>query len=450
LENNISVHHVFESLRKAGEEVVLFEGGFGAEVWSFVGVVNKKVKVPRGEEAFEFMRKFIKKNKSQNKKSSWEKLDKNASPFKSGFVGFASYDLGAKWQGIKQKVKKDIDCPDAHFVYVDRVFAFSAAKTLSPSACGSPARSTRAIPSPTSNLTYKQYFSKLRTIKKYLFSGDTYQVNFSQRFSAPFKGDAFELYKKITNINPSPFQFFMETPQFAVISNSPERLFKISQNGEIETRPIKGTVPRGKNAAQDRANIKRLLASDKERAELSMIVDLERNDLGKICVPGSVKVTAHRTVEKYSHVIHTSSTVRGKLEKGKDWLDALRALFPGGSITGCPKKRTMEIIDELEDFKRGVYCGSAGYIDLSGRCDFNIMIRTLFLEKGSKPKHRQNCKISRHFDNFSKFLPGEESNLFFHSGGGIVVDSDPKKEYEETTHKANALQRAISESRRVE
>ena len=264
-----------------------------------------------------------------------------------------------------------------------------------------------------------KYLKKLSQIKKYLFKGETYQVNFSQSFKVPFLGDAFELYKKISSINPSPFQFFLETSYFSVISNSPERLFSI-KNGIIETRPIKGTVPRGRDAREDAANIRKLLKSGKEAAELAMIVDLERNDIGKICVPGTVKVTEKRTVEKYSHVIHTVANVRGKLEPNKDWLDAVYALFPGGSVTGCPKKRTIEIIRELEEEPRGLYCGSAGYIDLSGECDFNIMIRTLWLEKNKKG-----------------------NMLKFRSGGGIVVDSNPEKEYAETMNKAQALTSAI-------
>ncbi len=392
---------------KIFEDIVLLEGGD----WSFVCIVNKKVRVPKGEEGLLFMRKFLKENYKAKKAGD--------APFTGGFVGFLSYDLGVKWQGVKQRVKKDKMCPSAHFVYTDNVIAIPSG-TLAGSREG-----YAKIPTPSSNITYKEYAQKLRAIKKYLFSGDTYQVNFSQRFTAPFSGNAFDLYRKITKINPSPFQFFMETPKFAVVSNSPERLFRIGPNGIIETCPIKGTVPRGKTAAEDRANIKRLMKSEKEHAELSMIVDLERNDLGKICVPGSVKVTDHRAVEKYSHVIHTVSKIRGKLERKCDWLDALHALFPGGSITGCPKKRTVEIIDELEDYERGVYCGSAGYVDLSGECDFNIMIRTLFLDK-------------------VKNRPGAESQrLIFNSGGGIVVDSDPKKEYEETLHKAKALTSAI-------
>ena len=179
---------------------------------------------------------------------------------------------------------------------------------------------------PKSNLSRRQYFGKIKQIKKYLYDGETYQVNFSQKFSAPYRGDALNLYGKMTKINPSPFQFFMASPSglydWAIISNSPERLFRIQNlpKGKIiETRPIKGTAPRGKTAAEDKKNVERMLASAKEKAELEMIVDLERNDLGKICKPGTVEVNENRVVEKYSHVFHTVSNVCGVLRSDCDF-----------------------------------------------------------------------------------------------------------------------------------
>lgn len=361
--------------------------------WNFFCVVNKKVKVPEGEKGLLFMREFLRKHKRRKKRGE--------PPFTGGFVGFLDYES------------------KAHFFYTDKVTAVKNHRFEAAATAANDKKNTEYDAQLQPSLTQKQYIRKIQRIKDYLYSGDTYQVNFSQKFTVPYRGEAFDLYKKLTAINPSPFQFFMETPGWAVISNSPERLLRI-RGRVIETRPIKGTVPRGRNAKEDTKNIKKLLASEKEAAELAMIVDLERNDLGKICVPGTVKVTEHRTVEKYSHVIHTVANVRGVLEDGRDWLDAIYALFPGGSITGCPKKRTMEIINRLEGEPRGVYCGSAGYIDLSGDCDFNIMIRTLWLDKKKKPHE-----------------------LVFRSGGGIVVDSDPEKEYEETIHKAAALVSAI-------
>ncbi len=378
----------------------------------FVGHVDRSIKVPPGEEGLLFMRDFLRKNYRPRKLGD--------PSFAGGFVGFVSYDLGAKWMGMEH----DPVCPDAHFVYIDKVFAFQEEShpQLFPAVASSPNLSV--------NLTKDEYTSKIARIKEFLNAGETYQVNFSQKFQAPYRGDAFELYQKITAINPSPYRFFMEADDFAVISNSPERLFRITlrqaqRDRIIETRPMKGTMPRGKTEEEDIQNIHKLLASEKERAELAMIVDLERNDLGKLCETGTVEVNEDRVVEKYSHVIHTVSNVRGILAQQYDWYDALRAMHPGGSITGAPKKRTMEIIQELEGESRGAYCGCAGYIDLSGECDFNIMIRTLWLDK------KKNGGI-----------------LTFRSGGGIVVDSDPQKEYEETLHKAAAFFTAIYASPR--
>lgn len=409
LNPNTQFWFLFNNIRQSGKQAVLLESGAGSGQWSFIGVVNENVKVPQGEAALDFMEIFLQKHKRKRKRGE--------PPFASGFVGFLSYDLGAKWQGIKSRYSA---CPEAYFVYVDEVIAIRGDGRLWHGHKAGTSRGNLAA-EPQSNFT--RYFQKIRAIKEYLYSGDTYQVNFSQRFNAPYYGDAFEIYKKVTAINSSPYQFFLETPDFAVISNSPERLFKIwrapSGRRFIETQPIKGTMPRGKNAREDAVNIKKLLLSEKEKAELEMIVDLERNDLGKICKPGSVKVTENRAIEKYSHVIHTVSNVRGELKDDKNWRDAIYALFPGGSVTGCPKKRTMEIIHKLEREPRGVYCGSAGYIDLSGQCDFNIMIRTLWLDK-------------------------KRNKLTFRSGGGIVVDSTPEKEYEETIHKAQALMQSIT------
>lgn len=373
--------------------------GIGSYVFfgTFVGHVDRSVVVPRGEEGLLFMRDFLRKNYRPRRPGD--------PPLNAGFMGFVTYE------------------GDAHFVYVDKVFNLTQENYPRPSTsiCHHAQLSV--------NLTQEQYMGKIARIKEYLYAGETYQVNFSQKFQTPYDGDAFELYQKITAINPSPFPFFMETDNFAVISNSPERLLRCARNDNgdmiLQTRPIKGTMPRGKTKEEDVQNIHKLLASEKERAELAMIVDLERNDLGKLCEIGTVEVNEDRVIEKYSHVIHTVSNVRGVLSQQYDWYDALRALHPGGSITGAPKERTMEIIQELEGEPRGIYCGCAGYIDLSGECDFNILIRTLWLPK------KENGGM-----------------LTFRSGGGIVVDSDPQKEYEETLHKAAALFTAIYASPR--
>jgi para-aminobenzoate synthetase component 1 len=267
-----------------------------------------------------------------------------------------------------------------------------------------------------SNLSRDQYGAKIDQLKKYLQQGDTYQANFSQRFSADADADPWKIFLKLTKITPAPFGSFFEFPDFSVVSCSPELLVR-KRGKVVETWPIKGTVPRGKNTGEDERLAARLLNSDKNEAELNMIVDLERNDLGKVCELGSVKVTAHKEIQKYSHVIHTVSKVTGMLRSDSDIFDLIQALFPGGSITGCPKKRTMEIIDQLEDFKRGVYTGSAGYMSLNGDLDFNILIRTLLFK---------------------------DQKVYFNSGGGIVIGSDAQEEYAETLQKAESLKLALS------
>lgn len=354
-------------------------------------------------------------------------------------VGFLSYELGYQFLGIKPREKPGPNLPEIFFTLADKRQAnTSEASTERKRGFRgiSLGLTTRHRGPPQDGAKNKNlYLQKIHLIKEKLRAGETYQVNFSQRFAVPVPLTAFpdfyvasraafraaDFFQKLSHVNPTPHPFFLETDDFAVISNSPELLVRGWRDGDkffIETRPMKGTAPRGRDAAEDAEKISQLLASKKDEAELTMIVDLERNDLGRVCKPGTIRVIEHRRVEKYSHVIHTISVIRGELEEGKDVFDVLEALFPGGSITGCPKKRTMEIIDELEDFQRGVYCGSAGYIAEDGSFEFNIMIRTAFLDKRT-------------------------GVLSFNSGGGIVIDSDPEKEYEETLHKAAAFFQAL-------
>lgn len=364
---------------------------------------------------------------------------KSPVPFCGGLAGYFSYDFGTRLMGVEQKVFDDLELPDFKLFFVDKVLAVDHEKSelyflaLAPTESEAERKieemekdlhsmpgivSSGTIGKTVSNLTYEQYAQKIAEISRHLRDGDTYQVNFSQRFSADCSSDPWIIYKKLSEVNPAPYGCFFDFDEFQILSSSPELL--LSKNGsKILTRPIKGTVPRGKNSYQERKNVQALLASEKDAAELAMIVDLERNDLGKVCDPGSVKVTAHREVEKYARVIHTVSTIEGKLLHSKDFFDAFEALFPGGSITGCPKKRTMEIIDELEDFKRGVYTGSAGFIGFDGNAVMNILIRTMIFQ---------------------------HNKLYFQAGGGIVIDSDPQKEYEEVFYKAEALNEALQKS----
>ena len=364
---------------------------------------------------------------------------KSPVPFCGGMAGYFSYDFGARLTGVDQKVFDDLELPDFTFFFVDKLLAVDHVKSelsmlaLAPTDSEAERKldmmnedlraSETVVPSgsggkPVSNLTYAKYSGQLSRVRRYLEEGDTYQVNFSQRFSAECTRDPWAVYKVLAKMNPSPYRCFFDFGEFQVVSSSPELLLD-KTGSKIVTRPIKGTVPRGKNDLEDAKNTEMLLASEKDAAELAMIVDLERNDLGKVCDPGTVRVTGHREVEKYARVIHTVSTVEGKLTHNRDFFDAFAALFPGGSITGCPKKRTIEIIDELEDFRRGIYTGSAGFIGFDGNGAMNILIRTMLLLKGM---------------------------LYYQVGGGIVIDSDPKKEYEETLYKAQAFFEALKKS----
>jgi anthranilate/para-aminobenzoate synthase component I len=247
--------------------------------------------------------------------------------------------------------------------------------------------------------------------KHYIEEGDIYQANVSQRFETTFKGEAFDLYENLRQINPSPFSGYLKLGNLTLVSSSPERLIKI-EKGVLETRPIAGTRPRGRTIEEDKHLATELLLNEKEQAEHLMLVDLERNDLGRLCEYGSVQVTEQMFVEQYSHVSHIVSNIRGILKPGVTFKEILTAVFPGGTITGCPKIRCMEIIDELESVARGPYSGSFGYIGFADYLDLNIVIRTIVL-KGDK--------------------------AYFHVGAGIVADSVPANEYQETLDKAAAM-----------
>ena len=268
----------------------------------------------------------------------------------------------------------------------------------------------------TSNFTRPGYEAAVRRAIEYTHAGDCFQVNLSQRLLAPITEHPLELYARLRERNPAPFAGYFDLGDFAIASASPERFLKLSPDGEVETRPIKGTRPRGRTPAEDAANRADLLASPKDRAENVMIVDLLRNDLGRVCEYGSVQVAKVCELESYRTVHHLVSEVRGRLRQGKTAVDLLRAAFPGGSVTGAPKVRAMEIIAELEPTARGPYCGSLGYIGFDGSMDTNILIRTFTIGGGWAQ---------------------------FPVGGGIVADSDPAREYEETLHKAAGLLRAL-------
>lgn len=262
----------------------------------------------------------------------------------------------------------------------------------------------------TSNMSRTEYLSSFSRIKRYITEGDCYQVNLTQRFSAPATGDAWQLYRGLRKLNAAPFGAYFNTPYCQIACSSPERFLKV-RNSQAETRPIKGTIARSNRSEEDLKLAEILSNSTKDRAENLMIVDLLRNDLGKVCVYGSIQVPELFKIESYVKVHHLVSTVRGTLAEGQSALTLLRACFPGGSITGAPKLRAMQIIEELEPHRRGIYCGAIGYISFDGSMDTNIVIRTLVHGGGL---------------------------LTLGAGGGIVADSEPEAEYQETYHKVAA------------
>ena len=266
-----------------------------------------------------------------------------------------------------------------------------------------------------SNFTPQEYIKAVSRVREYIAAGDVFQVNLAQRFETALRIPPYELYKRLRRVNPAPFASYLSFPGVTVVSASPERFLRV--RGDLaETRPIKGTRPRGKDPVEDPRLAEELTDSAKDRAENVMIVDLERNDLGRVCRYGTVKVAELAILETFPTVFHLTSTILGRLRPDKSNIDLLKAAFPGGSVTGAPKVRAMEIIDELEPTRRAAYTGSLGYLSFDGHMDLSIVIRTLLI-KGDK--------------------------AYFQVGGGITYDSDPEAEYMETLDKAKALIQAL-------
>ncbi|MCX5693423.1 MAG: chorismate-binding protein [Candidatus Omnitrophica bacterium] len=266
-----------------------------------------------------------------------------------------------------------------------------------------------------SNFTKIEFENLVRKAKEYIRAGDIIQVVPSQRFHAKLGCEPFDVYRALRSLNPSPYMYYLNFNDIKLVGSSPELLVRC-ENGIVETRPIAGTRPRGRNEAEDKKLEKELLADAKERAEHVMLIDLGRNDIGRVCKPGSVKVTDFMFIERYSHVMHIVSNCRGILDKNKNAFDVLRACFPAGTVSGAPKVRAMEIIDELENTKRSYYAGAVGYFSFSGNMDTCITIRTMLVK---------------------------DRDAFIQAGGGIVADSIPSREYQETVNKAKAMVRAI-------
>ncbi len=360
-------------------------------------------------------------------------------PFIGGGVGYFGYDMKDFIEQLPDISKDDLALPDCIIGFYDTVLAFDHFKNKSYlagvefegirtdakikfKAALSLNRDMRhfkkmvhAPSALSSNFTKADYMKTVEKAKEYIAKGDIYQVNLSQRFESDLKGEPYELYLRLREASPAPFASYLNFEDVIVISSSPER-FLMKKGSYVETRPIKGTAPRSSDPLADELNEITLKESYKDRAEHIMIVDLERNDLGRVCEYGSVKPTEFITLEKYSTVFHLVSTVAGKLKEGLGPVDCMTAAFPGGSITGAPKVRSMEVIEELEPVKRSLYTGAIGYISFDGNMDTSIVIRTIVV-KGDK--------------------------LYFQVGGGIVADSDPEKEYYETLDKAEGIIRAL-------
>jgi anthranilate synthase component 1 len=273
---------------------------------------------------------------------------------------------------------------------------------------------------PPSSFTQPDFIAAVERVKEYILAGDAFQVVLSQRFAEPAAGARpLDVYRALRVINPSPYMFHLEFPDARVTGASPETLVRLSED-RVEVRPIAGTRPRGRTAAEDEKLTAELLADPKERAEHLMLIDLGRNDVGRVAQVGSVHVAEQMVIEKYSHVMHMSSHVVGTLAPDKTWLDVLRAAFPAGTLSGAPKIRAMEIIDELEPHQRGIYGGAVGYISYTGNLDLAIAIRTLV---------------------------SHEDTIYVQAGAGLVADSVPELEYQETVNKARAVLRAVAMAR---
>jgi len=290
--------------------------------------------------------------------------------------------------------------------FVERELERALSKTVPPS--GKPLEVT-------SNVTREQFEGMVKTAKEYIAAGDIYQVVLSQRFEAAIDADPFTVYRALRHVNPSPYMYFLRVGGRSIVGSSPEMLVRV-EGRQVQTHPIAGTRPRGRNEEEDVRLGEELKRNEKERAEHVMLVDLGRNDIGRVAQYGTVRVPTYMTLERYSHVMHLVSIVEGKLDEQHDRLDALVACFPAGTVSGAPKVRAMEIIAELENRRRGVYAGAVGYLDFAGNLDFCITIRTVLIENG---------------------------RAYVQAGAGIVADSNPTAEYEETRDKARAVLRAL-------
>jgi anthranilate synthase component I len=447
-----------------GKTSFLLESVEGGEKWgrySFLGSGSSHLFRSKGEE-FEILKngKLLRRGKVKDPLRALENVMGNYHPvlqdslprFSGGAVGYLSYDVVRSFERIPEQLQKDVDLYDCSFMITDTLLAFDNLKKkikiivnvflddrqfplqsieeayqeaqekiksviarLQRHHPPSPERKS-CNPSPLrSNFSKEDYLKVVERAKEYIRAGDIIQVVPSQRFSTEVHCEPFDIYRALRSINPSPYLFYLKMNDIVLMGSSPEVMVRL-EDKQIELRPIAGTRWRGKTKEEDLALGKDLLADEKEKAEHIMLVDLGRNDVGRVSEIGSVKVTELMTVERYSHVMHIVSNVQGTLAPGKNAFDVFRAAFPAGTVSGAPKIRAMEIIEELEPFRRGFYAGAVGYFSFLGNMDTCITIRSILIKDGK---------------------------AYVQAGGGVVADSVPEKEYEETLHKAQAIFKAI-------
>jgi anthranilate synthase component 1 len=373
--------------------------------------------------------------------------------FAGGAVGYLSYETVKRFEKLPSPAKDSLNLPEARFMFVDTMLVFDHVthkiKVLSHiklngdlekeyqkavskiddliSRLQQPYSVKKAAPGKvgpksasklTSNTSRKAFEANVQKIKEYITAGEAIQVVYSQRLSRPTDLPPFEIYRALRTINPSPYMFYLDYGDFQIVGASPEVLVRV-EDGNVMTRPLAGSRPRGKTPAEDAVLEQELRNDEKERAEHIMLVDLGRNDIGRVSEAGSVKVSELMDVERYSHIMHLVTHVQGKLRPDMDAFDALRACFPAGTVSGAPKVRAMEIIAELEPEKRGPYAGAVGYFSFSGNMDMAIAIRTMVVSQGT---------------------------AYVQAGAGIVYDSIPSREYEESLNKARALLKALEQA----
>ena len=367
------------------------------------------------------------------REASWD----SPIPLPGGALGYFAYDFGRRLRKSILRYDENRDSPDMRFGLYDAVLIWDHSngdlfvarnpnredavevadqlKGILLDSKSDKADGVFEVGALSCDYTREDYLDRVEEVRRLIVEGEIYQANLSRRYDAAFQGSSAALYRRLRKENPAPYSAFMNFGDEIILSTSPERFF-YCRDGRANTRPIKGTRPRGQTGEEQSRLEKELASSEKDQAELLMIVDLERNDLGRVCEIGSIRVDDLFALENYASVIHQTASVSGSLASDKDALDCLAAMFPGGSITGAPKIRAMEALDTIESNRRGIYTGSIGYLGSDGSADFNIAIRTLRISEG---------------------------RVAFNVGGGIVWDSIPENEYEETLHKAKAILKAL-------